>query len=64
MRMYRVDHTGPNTELGGFQLGFASDAYHSPGMNLDPTQPAAIETTIQRIKPTTEFLISKILLAG
>ena len=30
-----------NTAFGGFHDGLVSEAYHSPGMKLDPIQPAA-----------------------
>lgn len=57
MNTYNVDQTGVNTKLGGFQLGFAKAAYHSPGENLEPTQPVASETPSQHIRPINDFAI-------
>jgi len=59
MSTYNVDHTGANTKLGGFQLGLVKAAYHSPGENREPTQPAASETPSQNIRPKKDLTICK-----
>ena len=43
---YKTVQTGPNSQLGGFQLGFASASYHEPGVNQAPKLATAATATI------------------
>jgi hypothetical protein len=52
MHRYRADHTGPKSQFGGFQLGFARVAYQ-PGIFGVVTAPPIPAIARQRARKTT-----------
>lgn len=55
IRRYKTDQTGPKSQLGGFQDGLASAAYHSSTGNREPTYAAPNVTRSATIAPRTDL---------
>ena len=54
-------HTGAKRAPGGVQVGLVREAYHGPGVNREPTQPAQSEIATHPLRPIM-LLVGFILL--
>jgi hypothetical protein len=58
MNKYSIDHTGANTQFGGFHVGFAIVVYHVVTLAVvvsAPTAEATKATTMKRVRASQRF---------